>query len=200
MVRSCCVSRLWLGVNVTTDKVLHLDLILMDSKGNDIWVHIPPLLQEKFKRFPKEHHVYVIKNFDINATSLTHRPISNPYIMLFTRKTTVEHITDIPSMPTFKFTFMKASEMANKVEEKTIIADIVGELVQHSTPITTSNIAGKSTRKELQLKRIELPLQRRRLDLRALFSLPVPAPFLQPDGTLSSEQSSSLSRCQPASL
>ncbi|CAL1398435.1 unnamed protein product [Linum trigynum] len=134
---------------IWSDKVLHLDLILMDSKGNDIWVHIPPLLQEKFKRLPKEHHVYVIKNFDINATSLTHRPISNPYIMLFTRKTTVEHITDIPSMPTFKFTFMKASEMANKVEEKTNIA------VQHSTPITTSNIAGKSTRKELQLKWIE---------------------------------------------
>ncbi|CAI0476928.1 unnamed protein product [Linum tenue] len=28
----CRVSRLWLGVNVTTDKVLHLDLILLDSK------------------------------------------------------------------------------------------------------------------------------------------------------------------------
>ncbi|CAL1368859.1 unnamed protein product [Linum trigynum] len=34
----CRVSRMWLGANVHTNKVLHLDLILMDSKGNDIWM------------------------------------------------------------------------------------------------------------------------------------------------------------------
>ncbi|CAL1359799.1 unnamed protein product [Linum trigynum] len=151
----CRVSRLWLGVNVTTDKVLHLDLILLDSKGNDIWVLIPPVLQNKFKQLLKQHNVYIIKDFDIKATGLTHQTIANPYVMSFTRKTTVQHIPDIPSIPTFKFTFMKASDMASKKEETVILSDVVGELVQHSNVIKTSNITWRTIRKELQMKLIE---------------------------------------------
>ncbi|CAL1368087.1 unnamed protein product [Linum trigynum] len=151
----CRVSRLWLGVNVMTDKVLHLDLILLDSKGNDIWVLIPLVLQNKFKQLLKQHHVYIIKVFDIKETGLTHRPIANPYVMSFTRKTTVQHIPDIPSIPTFKFTFMKASDMASKKEETVILSDVVGELVRHSNVIKTSNITRRTVRKELQMKLIE---------------------------------------------
>ncbi|CAI0445688.1 unnamed protein product [Linum tenue] len=105
----CRVSRAWLGVNVTTDKVLHFDLILMDAKGNDIWVHIPPVLQEHFKRLLKEQQVYTIKNFELHTTQLKYRPIANTYIMSFSRKTTVEHVPDVPSIPAFKFKFLKAS-------------------------------------------------------------------------------------------
>ncbi|CAL1414212.1 unnamed protein product [Linum trigynum] len=151
----CRVSRLWLGVHVTTDKVLHLDLILIDTKGNDIWVHIPPLLQEKFKRLLKEQHVYIIKNCELNPTESGYRPIANPYIMSFSRKTTVQHVSEVPSIPKFKFTFMKASDMPDKFGDTTILEDVVGQLVQHSDPISTSNITRKTIRKELQVKLLE---------------------------------------------
>ncbi|CAI0473182.1 unnamed protein product [Linum tenue] len=151
----CRVSRAWLGVNVTTDKVLHFDLILMDAKGNDIWVHIPPVLQEHFKRLLKEQQVYTIKNFELHTTHLKYRPIANTYIMSFSRKTTVEHVPDVPSIPAFKFKFLKASEMASKLNDVVVLSDVVGQVVQHSDAIKTTNLARKTIRKELQLKLIE---------------------------------------------
>ncbi|CAI0399542.1 unnamed protein product [Linum tenue] len=117
----CRISRAWLGVNVTTDKVLHFDLILMDSKGNDIWVHIPPVLQDHFKRLLQEQQVYNIKNFEIHTTQLKYRPIANTYIMSFSRKTTVQHVPDVPSIPAFKFSFLKASELCFNSSGSTVL-------------------------------------------------------------------------------
>ncbi|CAI0443714.1 unnamed protein product [Linum tenue] len=111
----CRVSRAWLGVNVTTDKVLHFDLILMDAKGNDIWVHIPPVLQEHFKRLLQEQQVYTIRNFELHTTQLKYCPIANT-------KTTVEHVPDVPSIPAFKFNFLKASEMASKLNDVVVLS------------------------------------------------------------------------------
>ncbi|CAL1394950.1 unnamed protein product [Linum trigynum] len=151
----CRVSRMWLGVNVHTDKVLHFDLILMDSKGNDIWVQIPPVLIEKFKKMLKENHVYIIKNFDINKTGLKYRPIGNPYLIQFSRKTTVHHVPEVPAIPTFKFSFLNASQMAGKLGHVEILSDVVGQLRPHSDAITTTSLTRKTIRKELTLQLIE---------------------------------------------
>ncbi|CAL1407146.1 unnamed protein product [Linum trigynum] len=151
----CRVSRMWLGVNVHTDKVLHFDLILMDSKGNDIWVQIPPVLIEKFKKMLKENHVYIIKNFDINTTGLKYRPIGNPYLIQFSRKTTVHHIPEVPAISTFKFSFLNASQMAGKLGHVEILSDVIGQLRTHSDAITTTSLTRKTIRKELTLQLIE---------------------------------------------
>ncbi|CAI0400110.1 unnamed protein product [Linum tenue] len=151
----CRVSRMWVGVNVHTNKVLHLDLILMDSKGNDIWVQIPPVLIEKFKTMLKENHVYIIKNFDINTTGLKYRPIGNPYLIQFSRKTTVHHVPEVPAIPTFKFSFLNASQMAGKLGHVEILSDVVGQLRTHSDAITTTSLTRKTMRKELTLQLIE---------------------------------------------
>ncbi|CAI0548080.1 unnamed protein product [Linum tenue] len=151
----CRVSRIWLGVNVHTDKVLHLDLILMDSKGNDIWVQIPPVLIENFKKLLKENHVYIIKNFDINTTGLKYRPIGNPYLIQFSRTTTVHRVPEVPAIPTFKFSFLNASQMAGKLGHVVILSDVVGQLRTHSDAITTTSLTRKTIRKELTLQLIE---------------------------------------------
>ncbi|CAI0531810.1 unnamed protein product [Linum tenue] len=155
----CRVSRMWLGVNVHTDKVLHLDLILMDSKGNDIWLQIPPVLIEKFKKLLNENHVYIIKNFDINTTRLKYRPIGNPYLIQFSRKTTVHHVPEVPAIPTFKLSFLNASQMAGKLGHVVILSDVVGQLRTHSDAITTTSLTRKTIRKELILQLIEYRVQ-----------------------------------------
>ncbi|CAL1381298.1 unnamed protein product [Linum trigynum] len=139
--------------------VLHLDLILMDSKGNDIWVQIPPMLIEKFKKLLKENHVYIIKNFDINTTGLKYRPIGNPYLIQFSRKTTVHHVPEVPAIPTFKFSFLNASQMAGKLGHVVILSDVVGQLCTHSHAITTTSLTRKTIRKELTLQLIEYRVQ-----------------------------------------
>ncbi|CAI0459966.1 unnamed protein product [Linum tenue] len=151
----CRVSRMWFGVNVHTDKVLHFDLILMDSKGNDIWVQIPLVLIEKFKKMLKENHVYIIKNFDINTTGMKYRPIGNPYLIKFSRKTTVHHVPEVPAIPTFKFSFLNASQMAGKLGHVEILSDVVGQLRTHSDAITTTSLTRKTIRKGLTLQLIE---------------------------------------------
>ncbi|CAL1381176.1 unnamed protein product [Linum trigynum] len=45
----CRVSRKWVATNCNSGKVLHLDMVLIDSEGSDIWAMVPPLLIPKFE-------------------------------------------------------------------------------------------------------------------------------------------------------
>ncbi|CAL1383466.1 unnamed protein product [Linum trigynum] len=86
--------------------------------------------------------------------------------MSFTRNTTVQHIPDIPCIPTFKFTFTKASDITSKKEKKNPLRLILHPILflpspqsvfaaQHSNVIKTSNITRRTIRKEQQMKLIE---------------------------------------------
>ncbi|CAL1382224.1 unnamed protein product [Linum trigynum] len=152
----CRVSRLWVAVNINTDMVSHLDMILVDSKGNDIWVQIPPLLMDTFQPLLRDQEVYIFSDFNVLFTSLTYRPIANEYIIHFSGKPTVEHVPTVPlSIPTFKFTFMKASEMKANYKKTTVLSDIVGQLMDSTDRMFSCKGGRKSTRKVIRMKLIE---------------------------------------------
>ncbi|CAI0423599.1 unnamed protein product [Linum tenue] len=53
----CRVARKWIATNCNTGKVLHMDMVLLDSEGSDIWAMVPPLLISKFESSLKEQEV-----------------------------------------------------------------------------------------------------------------------------------------------
>ncbi|CAI0447732.1 unnamed protein product [Linum tenue] len=119
----CRVSRLWVATNINTDIVCHLDMILLDSQGNDIWVQIPPLLMKIFQPLLKDQEVYTFSNFKVQSAPVEYRPIANDNIIIFSGKTSVQQIPDVPrSIPTFKFTFMNAAQIKRNLNKIDILS------------------------------------------------------------------------------
>ncbi|CAL1412404.1 unnamed protein product [Linum trigynum] len=119
----CRVSRLWVATNINTDIVCHLDMILLDSQGNDIWVQIPPLLMKIFQPLLKDQEVYTFSNFKVQSAPQEYRPIANDNIIIFSGKTSVQQIPDVPrSIPTFKFTFMNAAQIKRNLNKIDILS------------------------------------------------------------------------------
>ncbi|CAL1408059.1 unnamed protein product [Linum trigynum] len=152
----CRVSRLWVATNINTDIVCHLDMILLDSQGNDIWVQIPPLLMKIFQPLLKDQEVYTFSNFKVQSAPQEYRPIANDNIIICSGKTSVQQIPDVPrSIPTFKFTFMNAAQIKRNLNKIDILSDVVGQ-VQHVSERKTSCKGGrKTTRRHISLKLIE---------------------------------------------
>ncbi|CAL1402922.1 unnamed protein product [Linum trigynum] len=86
------VSRKWIATNCNTGKLLHMDLVLIDSEGSDIWAMIPPFLIPKFESTLKEQEVYEIRHFKVALTKNTFRPVPNRLMLEFDSATLVQHL------------------------------------------------------------------------------------------------------------
>ncbi|CAL1387632.1 unnamed protein product [Linum trigynum] len=147
------VSRKWIATNCNTGKLLHMDLVLIDSKGSDIWAMIPPFLIPKFESTLREQEVYEIRHFKVALTKNTFRPVPNRLMLEFDSATLVQHVKSYPSIPSYKFYFLKHSDMMQRLYDKKNLSDVVGQLVQHSA--VTSKISATKRWKDITLKLIE---------------------------------------------
>ncbi|CAI0390398.1 unnamed protein product [Linum tenue] len=86
------VSQKWIATNCNTGKLLHMDLVLIDSEGSDIWAMIPPFLIPKFESTLKEQEVYEIRHFKVALTKNTFRPVPNRLMLEFHSATLVQHV------------------------------------------------------------------------------------------------------------
>ncbi|CAL1370137.1 unnamed protein product [Linum trigynum] len=126
------VSRKWIATNCNTGKLLHMDLVLIDSEGSDIWAMIPPFPIPKFETTLKEQEVYEIRHFKVALTKNTFRPVPNRLMLEFDSATLVQHL---------------------KVVQAYCPTNVVGQLVQHSA--VTSKISATKRWKDITLKLIE---------------------------------------------
>ncbi|CAN1820071.1 hypothetical protein LINPERHAP1_LOCUS28956 [Linum perenne] len=108
------ISRSWLAINTKFDTVLHRDFILIDAKGNDIWAQVPLRLMPNFAHI-EEQKVYNIQHFKVLNAPKVYRPISNRYVIEFSDSTIVEENENCVSIPQYKFTFIKESEIPLKL-------------------------------------------------------------------------------------
>ncbi|CAI0424919.1 unnamed protein product [Linum tenue] len=114
----CRVARKWIATNCNTGKVLHMDMVLLDSKGSDIWAMVPPLLISKFESSLKEQEVYEIRHFKVALTKNSFRPVPNRLMIEFDSATLVQHVQSVPKIPLHKFYFLKQADMMQKLYDK----------------------------------------------------------------------------------
>ncbi|CAN0921356.1 hypothetical protein LINGRAHAP2_LOCUS32549 [Linum grandiflorum] len=112
------VNRFWIAINLTNNDVMHKDLILIDAKGDDIWVKIPYSLIHRFSHVLADQKVCTVRHFKVINASSVYRPIPNKADIEFMATTTVEAIDNVESIPQYKFYFLKASEIASKLDDR----------------------------------------------------------------------------------
>ncbi|CAL1412013.1 unnamed protein product [Linum trigynum] len=149
----CCVSRKWIATNCNTGKVLHLDMVLIDSEGSDIWAMVPPLLIPKFESSLIEQEVYEIRHFKVAMTKNTFRPVPNRLMIEFDAATLVQHIKTVSPILPYKFYFLNHAAMMKRLYDKKNLSDAVGQLIDHSS--LTSRTSATKHWKEITIKLIE---------------------------------------------
>ncbi|CAI0590256.1 unnamed protein product [Linum tenue] len=132
----CRVARKWIATNCNTGKVLHMDMVLLDSEGSDIWAMVPPLLISKFESSLKEQEVYEIRHFKVALTKNSFRPVPNRLMIEFDSATLVQHVQSVPKIPLHKFYFLKQADMMQKLYDK---KNLSGDLCLSSTRATQLN-------------------------------------------------------------
>ncbi|CAN1164079.1 hypothetical protein LINPERHAP2_LOCUS25379 [Linum perenne] len=141
------ISRSWLAINTKFDTVLHRDFILIDAKGNDIWAQVPLRLMPNFAHI-EEQKVYNIQHFKVLNAPKVYRPISNRYVIEFSDSTIVEENENCVSIPQYKFTFIKESEIPLKLD-RVLLSDTIRYVVEYRKP---EHAAHNCTWKELILR------------------------------------------------
>ncbi|KAM0919994.1 hypothetical protein ACQ4PT_007868 [Festuca glaucescens] len=85
------VSRLWHYRGGTDEGAIqHTDLVLLDTEGNHMYGQIPSATSERLKDVLEEGKVFVIRKFFCNPSKPAFRPVESPFMVQFTKYTTVE--------------------------------------------------------------------------------------------------------------
>ncbi|CAN1121835.1 hypothetical protein LINPERPRIM_LOCUS2412 [Linum perenne] len=86
------VSRMWMTINPNTKMVLHMDLIVIDEKNNDIWVQIPKQFIPNFKDKLQEQSIYLFQNFKVLNATMGYKFVQNKLFVEFTATTVVQEV------------------------------------------------------------------------------------------------------------
>ncbi|KAJ1298057.1 hypothetical protein BS78_01G424000, partial [Paspalum vaginatum] len=88
------VCRKWEFRGGTDDgPISHLDLVLVDEKGNNMYGEIPATEAEKKGPLLEEGNIYVIRRFLVSNAKSTFRPVPGNYMIQFTCRTLIEPVT-----------------------------------------------------------------------------------------------------------
>ncbi|CAN1787032.1 hypothetical protein LINPERHAP1_LOCUS17464 [Linum perenne] len=149
------VFRLWEAVNINDNKLLHLDMILIDAKNNDIWVQIPSYLAKIFKSKLEEQKIYIMAKFKVMRAIGGYRPVENQFIIQFTSSTTVQEVPELESIPTYKFSFANQPYVYSNIGQSQQLKDVMGALI-HKDDTKFIRFGSKSSPvKNIKLKFIE---------------------------------------------
>ncbi|CAN1781942.1 Replication protein A 70 kDa DNA-binding subunit B [Linum perenne] len=121
------VSHLWEAVY--DGKTLHLDMILIDDKNNDIWAQMPRTLEKMFKSKIQEQKVYIMEKFKVMPATGGYRPVQNKLIIQFTSSTVVQEIPEMRSIPKYKFSFPTEAYVNSHIDQSKQLTDVLGAVI-----------------------------------------------------------------------
>ncbi|KAG8063565.1 hypothetical protein GUJ93_ZPchr0003g17798 [Zizania palustris] len=113
------VSRLWNYTDFKDDnKILHVDLLLVDEKGSSIHAQIYPPHIDKFKPLLAEGKVYYIDSFRVKNANRMYKPVQNHLMVTFTRWTTLDERIEVPAkFPSVVFSLTPFEDVPQLVEK-----------------------------------------------------------------------------------
>ena len=95
---------------------IHVDLVLVDEKGNHIYAKILGNEATKFKQLVEEQKVYCFKKFLVVPSKASYKPFPAKYMIRFTPWTTVVDAEDVhPEFPMYVYNLMPFSELPSRV-------------------------------------------------------------------------------------
>ncbi|PWZ18562.1 Replication protein A DNA-binding subunit B [Zea mays] len=139
------ISRMWefRGTNEQND-IKHLDLVLIDQKGNSIYAEIPPDAIAVLKPHLQEKKIVYISKITIERAKLGFRVVDNPYMVKLNKRTIVlEDKDEIQGFPKYTFSLTpldKLDQYKNKTDRFIdVIAKISGVSNVAKVPTTSGD-------------------------------------------------------------
>ncbi|KAJ1256523.1 hypothetical protein BS78_K009400 [Paspalum vaginatum] len=128
------VARKWEFHGGTDDgPITHLDLVLVDEKGNSMYGEIPIEEVERKSPLLEEGGVYVIRRFRVSNAKATFMPMPGNYIIEFTYYTLIEPVVDnAVSIPHLVYHLTPFGDLAQRAGIYSRFTDIIGVLVEVS--------------------------------------------------------------------
>ncbi|CAL1407867.1 unnamed protein product [Linum trigynum] len=146
------ICRKWKPRNPNTDRVLRLDMICLDRKGDAVWIQVPKSCMDRFDQRVEEQNTYRIANFKVVAETKGYRPVPNGLFVELESTSTIEPTPDhVPPFPTQCFRFLKHEDMFPNRDQRTILLDVVGQLLEFSKTKSSTSINRNSKRKEIKI-------------------------------------------------
>lgn len=128
------VCRKWEYRGSTDDgPIQHVDLVLVDAKGNGIYAEIP--VSEVGTKSPLLHEggIYVISRFRVSNAKSAYRPVDSPYMVEFTLHTTVSAARDdMPDFPKYAYKITPIHDLSTHTGDTKNFVDTIGLLVEMS--------------------------------------------------------------------
>uniref|UniRef100_A0A0D3FRJ7 Replication protein A 70 kDa DNA-binding subunit B/D first OB fold domain-containing protein n=1 Tax=Oryza barthii TaxID=65489 RepID=A0A0D3FRJ7_9ORYZ len=112
------------------DKILRLDLVLLDEQGDMMDAQIPGRRVDQFKPLLKEGAVYYIKYFEVAEARPQYRPVDRLLMAKFTAHTTITEDTGPPStFPSYACKILSFDELRARAYKKDILSDSIGIMI-----------------------------------------------------------------------
>lgn len=122
------VCRIWQSTNPKkNNELISTDMILMDEKENLIHAIIRKHLTPRFEHTLREGSLYSIRNFNVVENTGIYRPLSCRYKVLFLATTAIQNLEeDAVTIPLQGFQFVSPETIESRINDTTILTDVVG--------------------------------------------------------------------------
>ncbi|KAG8050944.1 hypothetical protein GUJ93_ZPchr0009g1130 [Zizania palustris] len=102
------VARMWDYCGTRDNQPpIHVDLVLVDEKSNEMYIEIPRARAEKFKEIIEESKIYTFTKFVVVPSKPAYKPFPNKYMLRFTPWTQVDEVKDVlADFPSYVYTLV----------------------------------------------------------------------------------------------
>ncbi|XP_062182255.1 uncharacterized protein LOC133886584 isoform X3 [Phragmites australis] len=150
------VSRKWEYRGGTDDgPILHIDLVLIDEKGDAIYAEIPSSEIDAISTLIQEGGIYVISRFRVSRAKSLYRPVDVPYMIEFTCYTKVSparHVAE--TFPRYVYRLTPFAELPKYAGENKHFLDVLGLIseVSETTLLQLPNQSSATLNRNIILK------------------------------------------------
>ncbi|KAF9621357.1 hypothetical protein IFM89_020016 [Coptis chinensis] len=115
------------------DKRISLDLILLDTHGNQMHATVPEEDALKHERVLQEGNICIITNFNVGSAKKFLRPVNNIHRIFFKWDTVAKLMNDQSNnFPMYMFSFKTFNAISSGYEETQNATDVIGILISMS--------------------------------------------------------------------
>ncbi|KAG2572591.1 hypothetical protein PVAP13_7KG189765 [Panicum virgatum] len=123
--------------------IKHLDLVLIDQKGDAIYAEIPPDVIPILKPQLCEKLIIFIGKFVVEKAKPGYKVVQNPYMLRLNRRTTIakSNAHDL-EFPKYTFSLTPIEILPQFVKNKERFLDVLGKITAVSNPAVVRNTVG----------------------------------------------------------
>ncbi|WVZ67354.1 hypothetical protein U9M48_016442 [Paspalum notatum var. saurae] len=129
------------GPNEEND-LRHLDLILIDQKGDPIYAEIPPDAVLDLKSFLEEGKIIIMSKITVERAKPGYRAVENPYMIKLNTRTCIFPCAETINFPKYTFSLTPFEILPQYIRRTDRFLDVIGKITGVSNAAKVYNTSG----------------------------------------------------------